>query len=309
MRRAALTFAACLAALACSGPADAQPAAPATVSAPLTVTGDGANLNITPKRLVFDRSRRSGSVYIYNQGTETAAFDISLIDRFMSPAGNIVAMDQVEKQPDFKPYADQVKSARDILQVSPRRVTLAPRQGQTIRLRLINSPTPLERGEYRSHLTVVTIPSRDAGVTAEAASAAAASTNVLRIQISTLFGLSIPIIARVGDVDARAAIENVKLEEIPPAPNSLSGRPSAVVTLDLVRLGSSSLYGNMEIRVAGQKRGDPLGLAKGVGVYPEVGRRSLRLALTRAPALGEKLEISFTDDDSSPGKVLAKVTP
>lgn len=308
MNRLATTLAAAgLSAMIATGAVQAQPAAPAT-SAPMTLTGEGANLNITPKRLVFDRSRRSGSVYIYNQGSVAAAFDISLVDRFMAPDGQIVAADTLPANPGLKPYADQMRSARDILQISPRRVTLAPRQGQTIRLRLLNPATPLTRGEYRSHLTVTTIPPRDTGMTAEAA-AEAASGNQLRFQISTLFGLSIPIIARVGDTDVRAAFENVRIEEIPAAPGSPSPRPTAVMMLDLVRVGSSSLFGNIEVRVAGQRRAEPIGLAKGVGVYPEVGRRSLRLPLTRPPALGEKLEVTFTDDDSSPGKVLAKVAP
>lgn len=307
MRRIATLIAVSgLSTLAIVGGALAQPAGP-TTSAPVTLTGDGANLNITPKRLVFDRSRRSGSVYIYNQGSAAAAFDITLVDRFMGPDGQIVAADTEAARTSLKSYADQMKSARDILQVSPRRVTLAPRQGQTIRLRLINPTTPLERGEYRSHLTVSTIPPRDTGMTADAAAADPGSQ--LRFQISTLFGLSIPIIARVGDPDVRAAIENVRIDETPAAPNSPSQRPTATLMLDIVRLGSSSLFGNVEVRIVGQKRGDPIGLAKGVGVYPEVGRRSLRLPLTRPPALGEKLEVIFTDDDSSPGKVLAKVAP
>jgi hypothetical protein len=32
----------------------------------------------------------------------------------------------------------------------------------------------------------------------------------------------------------------------------------------------------------------------------------VRIPLSRAPRAGEKLEVTFTDDDTSPGKVIAK---
>jgi hypothetical protein len=277
---------------------------PAVPAAPLGYTGTGANLNIAPKRLVLDRSRRSGTIYIYNQGDAVGIFDILLVDRVMLPDGSIVPVTDAAIKPGVQASVDQLKSSRDFLQVSPRRVTLAPRQGQTVRLRL--SPSAPTGGEYRTHLTITSIPPREAGTTAE--SVAAAATGQFRFQISTLFGLSIPIVARLGDIDVRASIENVHVEEVPAAPGALSPRPTAVLTFDLIRQGASSLYGNVEVRVAG-RRGDLIGLAKGVGVYPEIARRSVRLALIRPPAPGEKLEITFTDDDTSPGKVLARIAP
>jgi hypothetical protein len=300
-----------LGALAIPAELQAQTPAPSPTTPPAAAPaadqgypGTGANLNIAPKRLVLDRSRRSGTIYIYNQGDEAGTFDITLVDRVMLPDGSIVPVTDAATKPGVQAYVDQLKSSREFLQVSPRRVTLPPHQGQTIRLRL--SPSAPAGDEYRTHLTITSIPPRDAGTTAE--SAAAAATGRFRFQISTLFGLSIPIIARLGDTDVRAAIENVRIEEVPAAPGAASPRPTAMLTFDLLRQGASSLYGNIDVRVAG-RRGDLIGLAKGVGVYPEVARRSVRLALIRPPALGEKLEITFTDDDTSPGKVLAKVAP
>jgi hypothetical protein len=41
-------------------------------------------------------------------------------------------------------------------------------------------------------------------------------------------------------------------------------------------------------------------------VYPEIGRACRADPAARAPAPGEKLEVTFTDDDTSPGKVIAK---
>ena len=302
MKRAPLLAALALLGLFTALEGKAQPATPA--APPQTsVTTVGANLNITPKRITFDRSRRSATVYIFNQGSAAATVDIALIDRAMLPDGQILALSDAQAKPETKAFADQVKTADNMLLISPRRATLAPGQGQTVRLRLTSMPEGATAGEFRSHLTITTIPPPSVGVTAE--QAAQANPNELRFQITSVFGLSIPAIVRVGDTDVRAGIENAHIEY---ADISADGRSppkrTPVMVLDLVRVGANSLFGNLEIRSAA-KKGDPIGLARGVGVYPEIPRRNVRIPLTRAPAAGEKLEITFTDDDTSPGKLLA----
>jgi P pilus assembly chaperone PapD len=293
-----LLIAAALAATA--GVAQAQPAATQQVVAPITAVG--ANLNISPKRVTFDRARRSATVYIYNQGQAAASFDISLVDRVMLPDGQIVAV--ADAKPEMKAVVDKLASAQAILQVSPRRATLAPGQGQTIRLRVAGAPDAAAPVEARSHLTITTIPPADTGLTAE--QAAAGATNELRFQVNSVFGLSIPAIVRSGDLDVRAAIQNVHLETADVSPDGVAPpKRTQFVVFDVVRLGTNSLFGNIEIRPAG-KKGDPIGLARGIGVYTEIDRRNVRIPLTRDVGAGEKLDITFTDDDTSPGKLLAQ---
>lgn len=283
----------------------AAQAQPASDDPPVTITTIGANLNITPKRVTFDRNRRSATVYIYNQGSAAATFDITLVDRAMLPDGQILAVEDAARR-DAKAIADRVPSAQKMLLASPRRVTLAPGQGQTIRLRVAGVPATGGAAEYRSHLTVTTIPPPSVGLTAE--QAASANPNELRFQISSVFGLSIPAIIRVGEPDVRAAIENARIEH---ANISLDGQSepqrTPLMVFDLVRQGPNSLFGNIEVRPASQRGGDPIGLARGVGVYTEIDRRTVRIPLTREPKAGEQLEITFTDDDTSPGKLLAKL--
>lgn len=292
-----------LALLTFVGAADAwgqQPPAPP----PVSVTTVGANLNITPKRVTFDPQRRTASVYIFNQGTAAATFDIAMVDRAMLPDGQIVAVADTAERPEAKAVADKVASAKDMLLVSPRRATLAPGQGQTIRLRVASVPQDA-KGEYRTHLTVTTIPPPSVGTTAE--DVAGGAGNELRFQITSVFGLSIPAIVRVSEPDVRAAIEDAHIEYVDLSSDGRSDpKRTPVMAFDLVRVGANSLFGNVEVRAAG-KRGDPIGVARGVGVYTEIDRRSMRVPLTRAPAAGEKLEVTFTDDDTSPGKLLATV--
>lgn len=283
----------------------AQPAATPPVPPPVFSQATGANLNISPKRVTLDRSHRIGTIFVFNQGTEAATFDISLVDRLMMPDGQILAVADAQANPETKAVADRVKSAKAILQVSPRRITLDPGQGQTIRLRVANAPEDPGAVELRSHLTISSLPPRDSGTTAEAAAAANAPTGQLRFQINALVGLSVPAIVRLTDPDIRAGIENAHVGyERPGGP---SGQVTPVLSVDLVRLGANSLFGNIEVRTEGQPRAPALGIARGVGVYTEIDRRSIQIVLSRAPAPGEHLEVTFTDDDTSPGKLLAKL--
>jgi hypothetical protein len=292
--------------LAALGPAASrgQPAPPAAGPAPVPTfsPANGANLNISPKRVTLDRNHRTGTIYVFNQGTGAATFDISLVDRAMMPDGQIVPVADAQGNPETKAVADRVQSAQAILQISPRRITLNPGQGQTIRLRISGAPDDAAAVEMRSHLTISSLPPREAGTTAEAAAANAPS-NELRFQINALLGLSVPAIVRLTDPDVRAGIENARITIERAA---AAGPPTPVLSFDLVRVGANSLFGNVEVRVQGQPREPAIGLARGVGVYTEINRRSMQIALSRAPAPGEHLEVTFTDDDTSPGKLLAK---
>ena len=292
-------------ALSLAGSAALAQPAPATQTVTPQVTTVGANLNVTPKRVTFSRNQRSATVYIFNQGTAAATFDVALIDRVMLPDGQIMSAEEAAKNPESKAYVDKIKSAKEMLLISPRRVTLAPGKGQTIRLRAIERPDA-GASEFRSHLTITTIPPRDTGVTAEEVSSG--QPGALRIVINSVFGLSIPAIVRQGDIDVRAAIENPRVEYANLSPDGVKPpQRTAVMVFEVARLGQNSLFGNFEVRPAGS-RGDPLGVARGVGVYTELDRRTVRIPLSRIPAAGEKLEITFSDDDTSPGKVLAKST-
>lgn len=286
--------------------AAAAPAAQAQPAAPPVAVSSSAFLNISPKRLRFDGARRNGAVFILNQGAEPVTVDIGFVDRVMLPDGQIFAADEAAARADGAPVVARLKSAKELLQVSPRRVTLLPGRPQTVRVRLSSLPGA-GAGEHRTHLTVTTLPPRETGATADAA--AAGAPNELRFQITAVYGLSIPIIVRPDDGDARAAIEGARIESVAPSADAPRGRPTAVLALDLVRQGTSSIYGNFEVRAQGARQGaPPLGLARGVAVYPEIERRAVRIPLTRPPAPGETLEVTFTDDDASPGKVLAKAT-
>ncbi len=302
------------AAAMCAGLLFVTPAAISQVATPpaaapaADTTTVGVNLNITPKRLTFDRADRSASVYVFNQGTTAASFDVSLVERVMLPSGDIRSLAEVNADPALKPVADKLKSAQTLLVATPRRVTLAPGKGQTIRIR---ATQPVADGaaptEYRSHLTVATIPPRDVGLTAE--DVANQKPNQLSFRVRSVFGLSIPVIVRTGTVDVTAGIQNARLDYQNISPDGVApARRTPVLSFDLTRSGANSLFGNVEVRAAKSRDKGPLGLARGVGVYTEIDRRLIRVPLQRAPSAGEQLEIAFIDDDAKPGSVIARST-
>ncbi|HEX6860302.1 MAG TPA: hypothetical protein VF138_08935 [Caulobacteraceae bacterium] len=278
-------------------PADAPAAA-----APIQL---GANLNISPKRLTFDRSGKSATVYIFNQGDTASTFDINLVDRVMDPSGQISPVSDAQGKPELAPYAGKVQSAKPILLATPRRATLEPGKGQTIRVRVNpGAEATLPPGEYRTHLTVTTVPPRDIGLTAE--QAAKVGPQELSFTIYSVFGVSIPVVVRLGAADVRAAIENPSLTFADVSPDGVQPAVrTPMLNFDLVRSGSSSLFGNIEVRSRSGGK-EPIGLARGVGVYTEIERRHIQVPLTKAPAAGETLDITFTDDDTAPGRVLAQ---
>lgn len=261
------------------------PAPPAPAAAPVPVH---VNLNITPKRLTFVRGQRTATAHIFNRGDAPATFDISLVDRVMLENGEI----RPAAEAAADPAAARLASAREMIVVSPRRVTLAPGRGQTIRIR-VNAPAGGEAAEYRTHLTVTTLPPPRVGLTAE--DAAARREGQLSFHVNSVFGVSIPLIVRPQAVTADGAIRNVRL--------AAGDRPA--LTFELARTGTASLFGNVEVRSRTRGR---LGNALGLGVYTEIGHRVISVPLQRVPARGEELEIAFTDDDVTPGRAVARTT-
>lgn len=257
----------------------------------------GADLNVSPKRIVFSAETRSSTVLVFNRGGSEVTYNIDLVDRVMTPDGQIISVADAAAKPEAASVAKKVASATALINFTPRRVTLKPGDSQTIRIRVLRPPE-LAAGEYRTHLTITAAPPEDTGLTAE--QAVSASDGKVAVRLVTVFSISIPLIVRQGGPDVGATITDVKYLDAEPAGGALS--------LQLTRKGASSLFGDVEVRPAGAPRATvPLGLIRGVGVYPEIDRRLVQFKLSRALVRGEHLDIVFRDDDTRSGETLAAV--
>jgi P pilus assembly chaperone PapD len=258
----------------------------------------GANLNVSPNRVVFAPNMRSATVLVFNTGTEPATYNISLVDRVMTPQGAIVAAEDAPKDLAAAAALAKLKSAKEMIVFTPHRVVLAPGENQTIRI-IVLRPEALADGDYRTHLTITAVPPPDTGLTAEQAANQAAKT--LGIRLTALFSLSIPLIVRQGPAQPAAGIADVRYQ-----PPITGGPAGGVLSFDILRKGASSLYGLIEVREAGAGKSDkPLGALGGVGVYAEIDQRAVNVPLAKSPAHGQQLEIRYIDEDVKPGQTLA----
>jgi P pilus assembly chaperone PapD len=249
----------------------------------------GADLNISPRRVTFDANERSASVYVFNQGDAQATYTIELVDRVMRPDGQIVAASDALD-------IEAPRSASALIQYTPRRVTLQPRESQVIRLRL-RPPASGGAEEYRTHLTVTALPPEDAGLTA--AEAARSGSDEVSLQVIALFSVSIPLIVREGAIDVRADISAPV--RLPAAEDT----PNGALKLDLVRLGANSVYGDLEVHAGQGPRERLVAVLRGVAVYPEIERRTVIVPLAEPVAADEPFRVVYKDDDTRAGTVLA----
>jgi P pilus assembly chaperone PapD len=214
------------------------------------------DLLVAPTRIVLD-GRKGTEVVLNNIGDEPATYRISVEFRRMDGSGTL--------QDVAEPTAAD-KTAEDMLVYAPRRVTLAPHEPQSIRI-AARPPQGVADGEYRIHLLFRAIPPANPVVQ----QAAAEQQKGLRFQLTPVYGVTIPVIVRLGNLQATAGIANVHVDK-------KDGEP--IVALDLSRSGSRSTFGEVRVMKAGVK--DPVALQRGVAVYTEVSSRHVAVPVNPA---------------------------
>lgn len=234
----------------------------ALLGSPRVILGQGfGDLMVTPTRIVIDGRERTAEVTLLNQGTTTATYRISFKRMRMTEAGKLV--DITDSDPQGM-YADP------FIRYSPRQVVLEPGASQTVRL-LVRKPPDLTAGEYRSHLLFRAVPPEDSGADIEAIEG---EQDGISIRLIPVFGVSIPVIVRHGELAATAGVSGLSLE--PPT------RPDAkpVLHLTLERQGGQSIYGDLSVRFKPDRGGEvEVGLVRGIAVYTPNASRSVRLTL------------------------------
>lgn len=225
-------------------------ATPLPLIAPANAAGD---LLIAPTRVVFD-GRRGTEVILNNIGNEEATYRITLELRRMNDQGRLDDVDEVNA-------TETEKAALGVIRFAPRRVTLPPNQPQSIRVGM-QAAEGLPDGEYRAHMLFRAIPK------APAVDSAQEVATGLKIQLIPIYGISIPIIVRKGNLQATAAMSNVRMG---------TNNEGPTLEFDLNRQGNKSVFG--EIHVTKPGVAEPLSIAKGIAIYPEIASRTVSLPL------------------------------
>ncbi len=217
-------------------------------------------LIVNPKRVVFEGQQRNDMVVLINNGTDTATYQVSMIQSEMDTNGATVQIDSAHLDPHGM-YADK------LIRFFPKKVTLGPGQSQTIRLQLLK-PSDLPIGEYRSHLLFRSIPRPK-----EISRIVPDSLKAMYFNISTSMAVAIPIIVRNGTKPAVASLGELKVhyDSATKAP-MLGGK--------LFRSGNQSLYGMIIAKFVNKKGEETIiGVIKGVAVLMPNAHRNISLPL------------------------------
>jgi fimbrial chaperone protein len=221
-----------------------------------------ADLLISPLRVVFEARTRSVTVVVTNQSQETKTYRLEWAEKRAKPDG------QYEDVPEPDPT---MPISSKLVQFSPRQVTLAPGESQQVRVAL-RAPADLPAGEYRSHLSFVSIgqPQRQASRRQQQGGAG--------IEVFLNLGFAIPVIVRHGTAAEPAAAQlagaQFRLDEL--------NRVNLIV--DIARRGAFSPYGRLRVFLREQE-GAPerqIGMLNNVAMFPEVDTRRNAVVVTES---------------------------
>lgn len=253
--------------------------ATAALAAPAPVHAN--DLLVAPTRVVLNGSRGT-EVILNNIGTEEATYRISLELRRMTPDGGL---EEVEMPNEIE------EAALGMIRYAPRRVVLPPNQPQAIRIG-VRAPEGLADGEYRVHMLFRAIPRpRPAAAEGEAGGEG------FQIRLIPVYGVTIPIIVRHGNLTATAAIANPRIVEEDGV---------RAIAFDMSRQGERSVYGEVTVTRPGVDV--PIARARGVAVYPEITGRTVILPVSEEfqGALAGPVRIQYREPDSSGGGLIAE---
>ncbi len=241
------------------------------------LTSAQGDLLITPHRVVLEGNKQIEEIVVANIGQDTAFYSISLIEYRMTDDGSLEEITE--------PVPGQ-KIASPILRYFPRSIELAPNESQVVRIQVRRRPG-LEEGEYRSHLYFRAIPKEEP----QGQETTATDTTGIGIRLIPIYGISIPVIVRIGNLSASCTIGELALEQ--------KEEGSPVLKLVLNRQGTKSVYGDLTVDyVSPTEERINVGKVRGIAVYtPNTVRRfSMPLTVPEGVNLNNgKLVVRFSD--------------
>lgn len=227
--------------------------APALITVAHPAEAGVGDLLVAPTRIVLD-GRRGTEVILNNIGDDVATYRVSVELRRMTREGRLV---------DVEAPTEVEKAAQDMILYAPRRVTLPPNQPQTIRLNA-RAPEGLADGEYRVHMLFRAVPP-------PRPVSAPQKMEGVAFQLIPIYGVTIPVIVRLGNLEAKAGLANVRKVND-------GGKPA--IALDISRSGDRSTFGEVRVLKAGIS--DPIAIVRGIAVYTELGQRTVTVPIDPA---------------------------
>jgi len=249
---------------------------------PSSLAQETKGIVVSPKRVVMAGKERIVEVLLANRGNTEQKFRISVVNREMLENGQL----QEATEP-----AENEFFAKGVVHYSPRQVILGPKEAQKVRIMSrLKSDAP--DGEYRSHLLVQEIPAA-----APAVNVGDQASGALGVNVTAVFGVTIPLILRKGELSADASLSSPQIINV-------DGEKHLQISVN--RTGNKSILGTATVYDGVQK----IGLLKNVAVYMSNPSRviSIQLDAERAKNLsGKTLRVTFgaeEDNEDAPNAEL-----
>jgi P pilus assembly chaperone PapD len=243
------------------------------------------NLLITPRRVVFEGTKRTEELNLANTGADTATYNVSLVQYRMKEDGSFEEI----KEPDpGQNFADKN------IRFFPRTITLAPNEAQVVKMQLYKV-NDLKPGEYRSHVYFRAVPRQSALGAGEQPK----DTTTLSVKLVPIFGITIPVIIRVGENSTKVTLSDLSFQMV----NDTLPR----LSLAFNRSGNMSVYGDLEINhISSDGKTAQVGTIRGIAVYTPGTIRRVKMDLNKVPGVNfgaGRLQVIYTGQtDARPVK-------
>lgn len=227
-------------------------------SSNITAQGD---LIVFPKRVVFEGSQRIRELNLANTGQDTATYIISIVQIRMKEDGGFENITEPDPGQKF---------AEKYIRIFPRRVVLAPNEAQLVKVQLTRTGE-LTEGEYRSHIYFRAEPVSKP-LDGLKANEALQDSNAISVRIIPIFGMTIPVIIRVGESTTKVSFSDLGLEMFKDTIPTLR--------MSINRTGNMSVYGDINVEhISAEGKITRVGNVQGVAVYTPNSVRRARIEL------------------------------
>lgn len=242
---------------------------------------------IYPKRVVFDGAKRTQDLGLANTGADTATYQVSFVQIRMKEDGSFENIEQPDSGQCF---------ASNNLRIFPRTVSIAPKESQAVKLQVVNTGS-LPPGEYRSHVYFRAVPRPlPAG---ETPLLRPKDTSSLEVKLVPVFGVTVPVIIRVGADSTAVAISEMGVD--------FNNPQQPQVMFSLTRSGNMSAYGDLTIDyISPSGRRTRVAAARGVAVYTPLQKRKIRIDLDNTAKLDYhqgRLEVNYETVSARPASL------
>ena len=233
------------------------------------------NLLLMPRRVVFEGAKRYEEINLANTGHDTARYVISLMHVRMKADGSF---EEITTPGEGENFADKY------IRFFPHSVTLGPDESQVVKIQL-NRSNELTTGEYRSHIYFRAIPNA-----APLGDRQPVADSGISIKLVPVFGISIPVIIRVGEANTEISLTNTSVE--------MAEDTIPVLNMTFLRKGNMSAYGDLSVDyISPAGKTIAAGTIKGIAVYTPNASRSFKLNLEKHPGIdyhSGKLHITYS---------------